>query len=111
MPLKVKEHIISKVLVILLSVVLVTPLFVKLNHLFEGHKHEVCETPNANHFHEFEIDCDFYDFKLNTEFKDLNLSFDFFIPYEVSQTINSQYHFISDYQKYLFSLRGPPLSV
>lgn len=109
--LKIKEHIASKVLVVLLTVVLVTPLFVKLNHLFEDHKHEVCKTPNKTHFHELEIECEFYNFKLNTEF---NYSFaSIIIPEfkDVTQSIVSQYFFLSDYQLLQFSLRGPPLSV
>ena len=109
--LQIKEHIASKVLVVLLTIVLVTPLFVKLNHLFEDHKHEVCKTPYTNHFHEYEIDCEFYDFKLNTE---LNYSItSISIPdyKEVTQSIVSQYFFISDYQQLQFSLRGPPLFV
>ncbi len=109
--LQIKEHIASKVLVVLLTIVLVTPLFVKLNHLFEDHKHEVCKTPYTNHFHEYEIDCEFCDFKLNTE---LNYSItSISIPdyKEVTQSIVSQYFFISDYQQLQFSLRGPPLFV
>ena len=109
--LQIKEHIASKVLVVLLTVVLVTPLFVKLNHIFEDHKHEVCKTPYTNHFHELEIDCEFYDFKLNTEFNYSITSI--YIPdyKEVTQSIVSQYFFINDYQQLQFSLRGPPLSV
>ena len=109
--LQIKEHIASKVLVVLLSVVLVVPLFVKLNHIFEDHKHEVCKTPNKTHFHEYEIECEFYNFKLNTQF---NLSItSVIIPVlkEKTQSITSQYYFISDYQQLQFSLRGPPLSV
>lgn len=109
--LQIKEHITSKVLVVLLSFVLVTPLFVKLNHLFEDHEHEICKSPFSNHFHEIEIDCEFYDFKLITEF---NFSFskpEIPVLKEITESIRSQYFFISDYQQLQFSLRGPPLSV
>lgn len=109
--LRIKEHIASKVLVVLLTIVLVTPLVVKLYHIFEDHNHEICKTPNKTHFHELEIDCEFYNFKLNTQF---NLSIkSVIIPAlkEITQSITSQYHFISDYQQLHFSLRGPPLSV
>ena len=109
--LEIKEHIASKILVVLLSVVLVVPLFVKLNHIFEDHKHEVCKTPYKTHFHELEIDCEFYDFKMNTEFNCSITSVNISICKEVTQSIISQYHFISDYQQLQFSLRGPPLSV
>ncbi len=109
--LQIKEHIASKVLVVLLTVVLVTPLIVKLNHIFEDHKHEVCKTPYTNHFHELEIDCEFYDFKLNTEFNYSITSINIPDYKEVTQSIVSQYFFINDYQQLQFSLRGPPLSV
>ena len=38
----IRTHIIGKVLVILLSMFLLAPIVVKLNHIFEDHKHEVC---------------------------------------------------------------------
>lgn len=109
--LQIKEHIASKVLVVVLTIVLVTPLFVKLNHVFEDHKHEVCKTPNKTHFHELEIDCEFYDFKLNTEFNYSFTSINILDFKDVTQSIVSQYFFLSDYQQLQFSLRGPPLSV
>lgn len=109
--LQIKEHIISKVVVVLLTIVLVTPLFVKLNHLFEDHKHEVCKTPYTNHFHKLEIDCQFYDFKLNTEFNYSFASIEIPVLKKATESIKSQYFFLSDYQQLQFSLRGPPLSV
>ncbi len=109
--LQIKEHMVSKVLVVLLTFVLVTPLFVKLNHIFEDHKHEVCKTPNKTHFHEVEIDCEFYDFKLNTEFNYSFALIDIPVFKDVTQTITSQYFFLSEYQQLQFSLRGPPLTV
>ena len=109
--LQIKEHIASKVLVTILAVILVMPLFVKSYHLFEDHKHEVCKTPFTNHFHEYEIDCEFYDFTLNTNFIQSLTSIEIPEVNELHIPILSQYHFISDYQKLHFSLRGPPLSV
>ena len=109
--LQVKKHIPSKFLVVLLTIILVAPVFVKSYHIFEDHKHEVCKTPNKTHFHEYEIDCEFYNFKLNTQFN-LSITSDI-IPVlkGKTQSITSQYYFISDYQQLQFSLRGPPLSV
>lgn len=108
---QIKEHITSKVLVVILVAILVTPLFVKSYHLFEDHKHEVCKTPFTNHFHEYEIDCEFYDFTLNTNFFQSLATLEILEVNVINKTINSQYHFISDYQQLQFSLRGPPLSV
>ncbi len=106
-----RNHILSKALVILLSMVLVAPLFVKLNHLIEDHKHEICKTPNKLHFHNLELDCDFYDFRLNTylyiEFESIEIP----LVKDIRVTIDSQYEFISNYQSLQFSLRGPPVNV
>ena len=107
---RIKDHLIGKILVLTLSITLVLPLFVKLNHLFEDHKHEVCKTPFTNHFHEYEIDCEFYEFTLNTNFYSELDSFEIIKAPEINNSINSRYHFISDYQQLSFSLRGPPLS-
>ena len=109
--LEIKEHFASKMLVVVLTIVLVTPMFVKLNHIFEDHKHEFCKTPYTNHFHELEIDCEFYDFRLNTEFNYSYTLVDIPVFTEISQSIISQYHFVSDYQQLQFSLRGPPQTV
>ena len=106
--IQIKEHIVSKVLVFVLSITLIVPLFVKSYHLFEDHKHEVCETPFTNHFHEFEIDCEFYDFILKTNFYESLASIDILEVDELYKPIFSLYHFISDYQQLQFSLRGPP---
>ena len=108
---KRKNHISGKAAVVLLSLILLAPLFVKLNHIFEDHKHEVCITPFTNHFHEYEIDCEFYDFTLNTNFLLSLTSIEIPEVDDVHKTILSQYHFISDYQQLQFSLRGPPISV
>ena len=108
---QIKEHIISKVLVVILSITLLTPLFVKLNHLFEDHKHEVCKTPYKNHFHSLELDCDYYDFRLNTNFYQSISSIEIYQDRTIDKAITSKYHFVSDYQQLHFSLRGPPLSV
>jgi len=108
---QIKEHIVSKILVVVLAIVLIIPFFVKLNHVFEDHKHEVCKTPFTNHFHEYEIDCDFYNFILNTNFFQSSASIIILEVDELHKPIPSQYYFISDYQQLHFSLRGPPLSV
>lgn len=108
---RIKNHTISKAIVLLLSAILLAPVFVKLNHLFEDHEHEVCITPFTNHFHEYEIDCDFYDFNLNTNFFQSLASIEIPEVDEIYKPILSQYHFISDYQQLQISLRGPPLSV
>ena len=107
-----KRHIFFFNLVtIILVAALLTPSIVKFNHIFEDHKHEVCETPQTNHFHELDMDCEFYKFKLSAQFSfsPNPISFSqYLIP---SKKIVTQYIFISDYQQLHFDLRGPPALV
>ena len=103
-----QTHIVYKSFIIVLVVALLVPSIVKFAHIFENHKHEVCETPQKSHFHEFDVDCEFYKFKLNPQ---VNTTFDDFVALNIDDNfklITSQYHFISDYQRLSFSLRGPP---
>lgn len=103
-----KESIIFRSLIITLVITLLVPSFVKLAHAFEDHKHEICITPQKEHFHEFDIDCEFYKFKTSPQ---IAISFDYFENLDIKTTtakIISQYQFISDYQRLSFSLRGPP---
>ncbi len=103
-----KEHIIFKIIALTLVLTILVPSAVKMAHAFENHKHEVCEVPQKLHFHEFELDCEFYKFKLNQQFSFTNSVTVFYDSFEISDKIISQYHFISDYQKLSFALRGPP---
>ena len=103
-----KAHIIYKSAVIALVVTLLLPSLVKFTHIFEDHKHEVCETPQKSHFHEFDIDCEFYKFKLNPQIYVIT-DVQYFTDTQANfKLIISQYQFISDYQRLSFSLRGPP---
>ena len=108
---QIKGHTISKILGLTLSIMLVLPLFVKLHHLLEDHEHEVCITPYTNHFHEFEIDCEFDKFNTVTKY---------FIEYEYLneevQEINnrdsfSKYFLLNSHRQLSFSLRAPPIAL
>ncbi len=103
-----QTHITYKGLIIVLVIALVVPSFVKLAHIFENHKHEVCEAPQKSHFHEFDVDCEFYKFKLNPQTTTIFNDFVALSLEENFKLISSQYQFISDYQRLSFSLRGPP---
>ena len=105
---KAKEHIVFKSIIIILIITLLVPSVVKLAHVFENHKHEVCKNPQKTHFHEFDLDCEFYLFKLNpqTPFTNVYIGVKEFC--DDFKPIISQYHFVSDYQHLAFSLRGPP---
>ncbi|WP_241148012.1 hypothetical protein [Lacinutrix jangbogonensis] len=101
-------HIVIKSIVMLLLVAIVLPSVIKFVHVFEDHKHEVCTNTSDTHFHEVEIDCEFYKFKLNTAFSFI-LRPSKIIFHELNYKITtSQYQFVSDFQRLPFSLRGPP---
>ncbi len=55
-----------RVLAIMLVLTVLLPSVLKLTHAFTHHKHEVCDTDNKHetHFHESDLNCDFYKFKL-----------------------------------------------
>lgn len=86
------------------------PSAVKLTHAFSHHTHTVCNDDNslATHFHEADIDCDFYKFKLTTQFYFQNKLVTLKSPDENFKITDSQYEFVSDYQKLQTALRGPP---
>ena len=106
----IKQHIIFKIITLLLVVSLLIPTVVKFTHIFSHHEHEVCLGEKTTHLHELDLDCSFYKFKLNN-----NVTFSFFnvdliSPQEEQFEILSLYSFLSKYQRLHFSLRGPPLS-
>jgi len=103
-----KESIIFKSLIITLVITLLVPSFVKLAHAFENHEHEICVTPQKEHLHEYNVDCEFYKFKTNPQ---VAIVFDYSESLnikDIATPIVSQYQFISNYQRLSFSLRGPP---
>ena len=88
-----------------------TPAVVKLVHTFENHEHEVCSSKSTEHFHEFEVDCEFSNFNLNPQLRvDLNIqasiNYDqyFKCTFEFSDLITSRIILIS-------TQRGPPFLV
>ena len=50
----------------MLILAVLLPSVIKLTHSFNHSKHEVCDNDNEQqtHFHETDLDCDFYKFKL-----------------------------------------------
>lgn len=98
---------------IVLILAVLIPSVVKLTHAFNHHHHMVCvdDLNHSTHFHQLDLDCDFYKFKLSNQFyfesnhKTLQDNEDNF------KIIASQYQFVSDYQKLQTALRGPPKTV
>src|SRR5690554_3353718 len=107
----IKQHILFRVISILLVVLVFTPSVVKLSHAFShnNHKHEVCLGEKQTHLHTLDVDCEFHKFQINTAFTVPVNQFKLLEKKEDQQVIQSQYHFISDYQQLHFSLRGPPV--
>ena len=98
-------------MIFILAISLLLPSTVKLAHAFADHKHQVCEFPQSTHYHEYELDCDFYKFKINPQ-----ISFDS----EVLNDITSQalverpvayYSSVKRSHVAAFRLRGPPIKI
>ncbi|MCX7549734.1 hypothetical protein [Xanthomarina sp. F2636L] len=109
---EIKQHIIFRIISILLVVFVLMPSAFKLSHAFSHnhHKHEVCLGEAQAHLHTLDIDCEFQKFQLNTAFNLPEYTYEFLEKAENHQVINSQYFFISEFQKLHFSLRGPPFN-
>ncbi|MGB1308510.1 MAG: hypothetical protein ACPG6B_06345 [Oceanihabitans sp.] len=103
-----KEHIIFKILTLVLVCFLLMPSIVKLAHVFENHKHEVCIDKQETHFHTLDLDCEFYKFKVNNNFTFNTHTINLFSIENNHKVYTSQYQFISSYQRLSFALRGPP---
>jgi len=99
-----------KVLAFTLALSVLFPSAIKLSHAFNHHEHEVCDIDNEQktHFHELDLDCDFYKFKLSKN--------QFFVFSETEEKPELPYlkenleYYISfhNHQQLLRFLRGPP---
>jgi len=106
-----KEHILSKFILVIVTVALLAPSTVKLFHFFAEHEHVVCTSNNSNHYHESEVDCDFYKFKVSKVYAYLiGNDTSVLIPDEPAP-IATRYDFINNHQELSFNLRGPPVLV
>lgn len=58
---------IFKVTAFILALSVLLPSAVKMAHIFTHHSHDVCNNDNkeGTHFHQSDLDCDFYKFKIN----------------------------------------------
>ena len=96
-------------LVLIVSVLL--PSAIKLSHTFNHHTHQVCkndEDASNTHFHEVDIDCEFYKFKLSPN--QYFLVYDYDKSPEIYGLLWSSSHYISfnNHQQFTRQLRGPP---
>lgn len=102
-----------RVLAIVLVLAVILPSVVKLTHAFNHHKHEVCDEDinHTTHFHQSDLDCDFYKFKLSKiQFFECYDSKD---KLEIVNIIVGTHYYISYHnnQQLTRFLRGPPLFV
>lgn len=102
-----REHIASKISIIILVAALLTPSVVKLHHLFEDHAHAVCVNTQDTHWHEVDLDCEFYKFKLNTQFSHSFVAVDLSITQTFCEPFIAQDDLIRTHAVSQFYLRGP----
>ncbi len=106
--MKQQQHIAFKIAAIVVLLAVLLPSAVQFTHLLEDHKHQVCTDNSSTHMHEIDLDCEFYKFQINPVFSFNTKTITFLKAFKKQSLIASQYHFISDYQKLGFALRGPP---
>ncbi len=108
MNLKTVIASIYKILALVLVLAVLFPSVIKLSHAFNHHKHDVCNENIDTHFHQTDLDCDFYKFKLNKNHFFIVAKYDekSELPL-LKQGVN---HFTSFYSHQQLSrfLRGPP---
>lgn len=99
-----------KVLALVLILAVLLPSAVKLSHVFTHHKHEVCknDSNDKTHFHELDVDCEFYKFKLNTNYYSGLYAFETIIQNNLSKVNTCFYLFLRTHQQNASFLRGPP---
>ena len=107
----IKKHIVFKTLTVLLVLTLLIPTGVKLAHVFDHHKHEVCQGIGTTHIHKVDLDCEFHKFSITHHYQ-LPEEFDelFQIVFH-TRTYNLTYKFLNNHRPLSFSLRGPPVLV
>ena len=85
-----------------------TPSVVKLVHALENHEHEVCSSKSSEHFHEFEIDCEFHKFNKVNPFHFTVIDDIEFYTSEYKVSTKRSYVFLNSHRQLSFSLRAPP---
>lgn len=113
MNLKTVIASIFRLLAVVLTLAVLLPSAVKLNHVFNHHQHEVCENDEntKTHFHQSDMDCEFYKFKLTKSYY-----LDLYRSGEIAKIFNhktelSYYLFLRTHQQDTSYLRGPPALV
>lgn len=102
---------IKQISLIFLTNLLLFPSAVKLEHFFSNHQHVYCDHNADSHLHQETLNCDLFKFQ-QTPIASLGLpNFEFLQEETESRQPVSAYHFLSEYQKSPFGLRGPPILI
>ncbi|WP_417860991.1 hypothetical protein [Winogradskyella sediminis] len=101
-----------RTLALTLVLAVLCPSVIKLNHVFTHHKHRSCEEDKSitTHFHEADIDCDFYKFKLTNHLFIFINNDDSLIDEAITTQAVSYYNTLKDYTYFTRSVRGPPVN-
>ncbi|WP_296384811.1 hypothetical protein [Winogradskyella sp.] len=101
---------IFRVLALILVLAVLLPSVVKLTHAFNHHTHEVCESDNeaTTHFHESDLECDFYKFKLTKNQFFVLSKYEKNAKFQFSKQKLDYYISFNNYQQLTRFLRGPP---
>lgn len=110
MKLKTVIQALFKVLAFLLVLAVLFPSALKFSHAFTHHSHQVCEDDNSSstHFHETDIDCDFYKFKLTKNQFFVLSKYESKAKFPDSRKTTEHYISFNNYQQLTRFLRGPP---
>lgn len=103
-----KTHKIFLSIAWILCFSLLLPSGFKLLHAFEDHKHEVCEFPQSSHYHELDLDCEFYKFNQTNQIhigNNYEINHYFIVA---NQPVASFYFHLKSHRCLSFSLRAPP---
>lgn len=91
-------------------VALLFPSAVSISHIHAHEKQEVCNDFRETHFHKKNIDCELCDLHRTPLIAFELFNFNLYQALSVNKKFFDNYHFLSDFQKLSFEVRGPPSS-
>ncbi|MEP5254077.1 MAG: hypothetical protein ABJQ39_03380 [Winogradskyella arenosi] len=102
-----------KPLAVVLVLAVLFPSAIKLTHVFSHRSHKVCKVDGnkKTHFHESDLNCDFYKFQLNNTQFFVSSNYDLLEEAITEKTYFSHYISFEDYQHLSRFDRGPPVVI
>ncbi len=105
------KYLLAKAISAVLLLALLFPFALELDHVFQNHQHSACNSKINKHFHEDEVDCQFYNYKNNP------VRYASLLEFKEPQK-KVLLNLVESYQSYFFQenfssfyLRGPPSCV